>query len=646
MKIGLVQINSSFSGQAYFPYSVGLLQAYLQSRAGDTDNLEFLLPIFARTPIESSVNSLESADLVFFSTYVWNMRISLEIARRLKKTNPEITIVFGGPQVPDHARQFLSEHPWVDVAVHGEGEATVLELVQNIAQKNRHLIQGISFIDDKGGFQTTGKRGRIEDLDCIPSPYLAGTFDPLMDAFPRQQWIALWETNRGCPFGCTYCDWGSSVQSRVYRFSMERLRCEAEWFSEHRIEFIFCCDANFGLLPRDEQIVRHVAALKSKSDYPCALSVQNTKNSTQRTFEIQRVLSEGGLNKGVTLSVQSLDAKTLSNVERRNISLSSFHELQVMFTRAGIETYTDIIIGLPGETYDSMAHGISVLIENGQHNRIQFNNLSILPNSKLGNPAHQKQYRMQVVETDMINVHGAPEKIATGIMEKQQLVVATKDMPPEDWIRSRAFCWMTALVYFDKLLQIPILTIYNHYNIPYYQLLEGFNNPDQERFPVITAIRQFFIKKAQGIQNGESEYCHLPDPLNIFWPADEFILIKMIKDDQIDQFYDEAGQILNKIVNGDASGVNPIVNDAVFLNRKLLKRPLQNSDINLSLSCDIWEYYQGSLRGEKQELKKGRHDYFIDRTSTTWESWESYCREVIWYGNKKGAYLYPNVDEG
>ncbi len=645
MKIGLVQINSSFSGQAYFPYSVGLLQAYLQSHMGDANQLEFLLPVFARTPIESSVNSQRSADLVFFSTYVWNMRISLEIARCLKRVRPGIDIVFGGPQVPDHAGQFLREHPWVDVAVHGEGEATALELVQNIGQQSRSHIQGISYIDEKGVFRANGKRGRIEDLDSIPSPYLAGVFDPLMDAFAQQQWIALWETNRGCPFSCTYCDWGSSVQSRVYQSSMERLRSEAEWFSEHRIEFIFCCDANFGLLPRDEQIVQHVVALKNKSGYPCALSVQNTKNSTRRTFEIQRALSEGGLNKGVTLSVQSLDATTLSNVERRNISLSSFHELQVMFTRAGIETYTDIIIGLPGETYDSMVHGISVLIENGQHNRIQFNNLSILPNSQMGNPAYQNNYRMRVVTTDMINVHGAPEKIATGIMEQQQLVVATKDMPPEDWVRARAFCWMTALVYFDKLLQIPILTMHNYYNIPYHQLLVGFFKSDPKQFPVMSATQQFFIKKAKAIQNGESEYCHLPDPLNIFWPADEFMLIKMMKENQIDQFYDEAGKILNMMVNGDPSSADQIVNDAVHLNRKLLKRPSQNFDINLSLTCNIWEYYQGSLCGEKPRLHHGKNDYFIDRTSDTWESWESYCREVIWYGNKKGAYLYPKVEK-
>ena len=643
MKIGLVQINSSFSGQAYFPYSVGLLQAYVQFHMKDADHLEFLLPVFRRTPVKETVQSLRPADLVFFSTYVWNIRISLEIARCLKKDKPDMRIVFGGPQVPDHAREFLTDHPWVDVVVHGEGEATALELVRCNGKRSCRLVEGISFFDDRGVFRYNGKRCRIEDLTNLPSPYLADTFAPLMDAFPSQRWIALWETNRGCPFSCTFCDWGSSVHSRVYRFSMARLRREVEWMSKHRIEFIFCCDANFGLLSRDEQIVQHVVELKKKHGYPCALSVQNTKNSTQRTFEIQRVLSEGGLNKGVTLSVQSLDPTTLLNVRRRNISLSTYHDLQVMFTRAGIETYTDIIIGLPGETYDTMVDGINVLIANGQHNRIQFNNLSILPNSTMGDLAYQQNHQMWVVTTDLINVHGAPEKTTTGIMEKQQLVVGTKDMPPQDWVRARAFCWMTALVYFDKLLQIPLLAVHHIYHIPFREMLERFTLADNARFPVIAAIQQFFIEKGQRIQNGETEYCHLPEHLNIFWPADEFMLIKLIKENQIDTFYHEAHKMLIEIVGNETADAGEIVREAVLLNQNMLKRPSQYSDIELPLSYNIWDFYQGCLRGENTKLQQGRFDYLVDRTATIWESWEDFCREVIWYGNKKGAYLYPNV---
>ena len=64
-----------------------------------------------------------------FSLYVWNERLTLEVARRLKAEKPNILIIFGGPQVPDRSEAFLRAHPFVDVACHGEGEQTFLKLI-------------------------------------------------------------------------------------------------------------------------------------------------------------------------------------------------------------------------------------------------------------------------------------------------------------------------------------------------------------------------------------------------------------------------------------------------------------------------------------------------------------------------------------
>ncbi len=104
--------------------------------------------------------------------------------------------------------------------------------------------------------------------------------------------------------------------------------------------------------------------------------------------------------------MQSIDAETLLAVKRDNISLKTYFELQRRFARDRVETYSDMILGLPGETFDSFADGVSRLIENGQHNRIQFNNLSILPNAEMGNPAYQRRYGMVTVSSEIINIHG------------------------------------------------------------------------------------------------------------------------------------------------------------------------------------------------------------------------------------------------
>ena len=82
--------------------------------------------------------------------------------------------------------------------------------------------------------------------------------------------------------------------------------------------------------------------------------------------------------------MQTVDPHTLKAIKRDNISTKDYEELQKKFTDDGIATYTEVILALPGDTYDTFANGVSSVIQSGQHNRIQFNNLSILPNARDG----------------------------------------------------------------------------------------------------------------------------------------------------------------------------------------------------------------------------------------------------------------------
>ena len=123
----------------------------------------------------------------------------------------------------------------------------------------------------------------------------------------------------------------------------------------------------------------------------------------------QKILADSGLNKGVALSMQSLDPHTLKAIKRDNISLDTYLELANRFSRDKIETFSDIILGNPEETYETLVNGVDTLINFGQHNRIQFNNLSILPNAAMGDINYQKEHGMITVTSEIINIHGAPE---------------------------------------------------------------------------------------------------------------------------------------------------------------------------------------------------------------------------------------------
>lgn len=653
--VGLVQINNSFSGQSYLPYSAGLLQAYAQRYLREPDHWRFLLPIYSRLPVSRAIDHLGDADIVGFSMYVWNAMLSLAIARSMKEAKPDVVIVFGGPQVPERGERFLRENPFIDVICHGEGEIPFLRLLEAFPSRDWAGVPSVTYLDGSGKAISIPRPARIAELDTVPSPYAERVFDPLISANPQEQWIALWETNRGCPFSCTFCHWGSAVQAKLYRYSMERIAKDIDWFSERRIEFVYCCDANFGILARDQDIALRMAENKKQCGYPKAFSVQNTKNSSDRTHQIQRILGEAGLNKGVTLSLQSVNADTLQAVKRHNISLESFYDLQKRFTTDDVETYTDIILGLPNETYETFVDGVSSVIESGQHNRIQFNNLTLLVNSELAGEEQRERYGLIVKETRIINAHGVCATRSGGdrgeddVVETQQLVVGTDTMPAEDWVKARVFGWWTAFLYFDKILQIPLVVMRRLTGRRFKDLIAPFMQAGAP-FRTVRDLHSLFLKKAHDIQDGGEEYCESKEWLGIWWPADEYAYSTLAVNGALAGFYEEAEVLLSPFCGESASAdAREVLADAVRLSRALITEPGKQSGGVVELGYNLFEVFKAELRGESIPIEKGLFRYQVEDGRAHWATLEEWCREVVWYGNKKGAYLFgcrpPNASD-
>ncbi|GFO68516.1 hypothetical protein GMLC_20950 [Geomonas limicola] len=633
--VGLVQINNSFSDACYLPYSVGLLQAYFQEHSPRAAEVSFLTPLYRRIPMAEALRHLEPAAVVGISCYAWNAAFSVELARQLKAADPGRLVVLGGPQVPDHAEPFLREHPYIDLICHGEGEVVFTEILNRVESRAWDGIPGLSYLAG-GEFRHTPVQERIKDLNRLPSPYLSGVFEPLLREDRGHQWLALWETNRGCPFSCAYCYWGSATKSELFCFEQERLDREIAWFAAKRIEFVFCCDANFGLLPRDLEITRSVARQKEQSGYPMALSVQNTKTSAETSYEIQRVLSASGLNKGVNLALQSVHPETLAKIGRKNIPVEVFQELQQRFSRDKVETFTDIILGLPGESYASFTAGIDQIVRHGQHHRIQFINLSILANAPMSEPAYRAEHGIETVRTPLVNIHGMLEQAPGEVQESQELVIATASLPREEWVRTRAYSWMASLLYFDKLLQIPLALVGKLEGTGFSRLIELFMAADAGRYPIIHGINAFFEACARDIQQGGREFLHAPEWLGIFWPQDEYLFIKLSVEGKLDQFYREAEALLTRETGCDPA----LLTEALALNRQLVKQPFVSEDCVITLGHNVWELYRSVLSGAECHPVAGTRRYRIDRSAQRWTSWEQWFRAVVWYGNKKGAYLY------
>ena len=519
MRVGCVQINAEFSGQCYLPYSAGILQAYARRHLPRPEQYDFLLPVFRRDKVSDAVAHLESADIVGFSLYSWNERLSMAMAEALKRAHPSTLIVCGGPQVPRHDRPweidaFHRRYPFIDLAVHGAGERAFAEILAHGLDGKWDSLPSVSFLDGRGTLVQTQRAPGFKDLTEVPEPYLEGIFDPLIAEHPELDWIGIEETNRNCPFQCTFCGWGLLGAKPIMRPLEEVLR-NIDWFADHRIGYVFVVDSNFGMFKeRDIEIARYFARTKKERGYPRSVNLQDGKNIEQWVIKVRQELISGGIESPVVLALQSLHTPTLKAIKRLNIKTDPYRTQLETFARAGIPTTTDIILGLPEETYESFTSGVSTVIEWGQHNRSLLLNVSMVPDAEMSHPDQRTQYEIETVSTPLINPHGRMTQ--EEFPETQELIIGTRTMPRADWVRARAFAYMTSLLHFDKLLQVPLVLCHEVGRIPaddgpraprYKELIELFLAPDLDpaRFPCVTMTRDFFLGHARAIQNGKDE---------------------------------------------------------------------------------------------------------------------------------------------
>jgi hypothetical protein len=214
-------------------------------------------------------------------------------------------------------------------------------------------------------------------------------------------------------------------------------------------------------------------------------------------------------------------------------------------------------------------------------------------------------------------------------------------MPRKDWLKTRVICWLTALLHFNKLLQIPLLTLHKICDIPFYEMIEAFTKVKPNSFPILSNIYQFFLNEANSIQNGGPEYCRSNGFLNIWWPADELQMIKLFYEKNIDQFYLESESLLKQLIIENSIDLDEnMVHELFSLNKEVMKKPFENINKKLTLNYNIFEAYRSYLNGSDIPLEEKISCYVIERESYKWDTWDSWCKEVVWYGNKQGAYMY------
>ncbi|MGH3632564.1 MAG: KedN5 family methylcobalamin-dependent radical SAM C-methyltransferase [Mycobacterium sp.] len=387
LKVSIVQQSAWDIPMDSVPLAAGYLKAMAAADevlAGETEvNICNFRGGVALPKMACRLFSADIPDILAFSVLGWNYRNFVCLAETYKQLRPDGLVVFGGNHVSRQATKVFREAPAVDVVVNGEGERTFRELVTAVlaapTASDLSGVTGLSYRGADGAVQTTAERDRIEDLDEVPSPLLAGAI-PMADAtgrFPYE--FALLETNRGCPYKCAFCYWGGAVGQRVRSFSRERLAEELDLFGYYQVPTVFLCDANFEMLDADEEFVEDLVRARERYGFPQALEANYAKNKSARVHRIVTMLKRHRLNSSFTLALRTLTDEALDGMQRRNMKINQWEGLVDWLAGEGLDCYAELIWGAPGDTPSSFLHGYDRLAERVP--RIAMYPMLLLPNT-------------------------------------------------------------------------------------------------------------------------------------------------------------------------------------------------------------------------------------------------------------------------
>ncbi len=632
----LCQVNNKYGNNVFLPYSTGIIMSYCLSLDKIKENYEFKDNFFLKDEAGSVVAKLESPAVFAFSSYVWNFEYNKKLAKQVKDKFPNCLIVFGGHQVPFETEGFFVGHDYIDILVHGDGEIPFSEvLLENLSagKKDFSKISNLSINMGGKSLKTDVKKGN-PDLSKIPSPYLTGVFDKIIKM--PYTFTASLETNRGCPYSCAYCDWGSPLMKAVSlaSFNEQRVKDEIEWFGINKIEFVMGCDSNFGILPRDNGFVDTFIATKAKYGFPDKFRTSYAKNSNQAILEMNKKLNASKMCKGATLSFQSLNPKTLEAVGRINMKIDNFRELLQQYNNEGIPTYTEIIMGLPYETYDTFCDGLNTLLENGQHSSINIYNCGILPNSFMGDKKYQEKYGVITAIVPASMVHSVPDP--DEVQEYDEIVIGTESMPTEEWKRACLFSSALQCFHCLGLLQYAAILAYSEHGKSYAQFYNDLIKFGEDNPNTVLGRELNFVKKIiDGVTKGGSWECVNKKFGDITWSIEEGLFLNIVCEKKL--FYSELKKYLTTYLNEDENKIFELLD----YSDKMIIDPFCKNTMELELNYDFNKYFADFYKGtDKPELAKRKNILHFEKIKEYNGDLKTYATEIIWYGRKGGRFFH------
>lgn len=417
------------------------------------DQYQWTDPYFAITPDDCDLGktyeiiSQEKIDIVVFSIYIWNKKEFLDMARYFKKQNPELIIIAGGPELDAHRdTDFFNKYNFLDYVIYGEGEIAFSRLLDHL---QGHDVELLNVVTNRG---EVSRHEPVNKKDDILKYSVWMEFEdeivPFLNSFKEKNifYALVWETTKGCPYLCTFCDWSSGLHHKVRIWGKDELtppwKKELDLFSKLGVPAIYWTNPNVGLAHQDTEIIDYICENKvNKIHVPIFISTQFSKTKKEHSYGLLDKMLTHHAIAGLKFDLQDLDPVVLDLIDRPEIEWNYHKTLikKILDKHSKIKVWGDrtnpiwcnFIWGLPGQTLNHMRHN---MIECGELGMFPTHHIfELLPNSPAASKEYQEKNGMKIKKVflnvaDGIQMHPGPIS-----SHSANAVVETSTLSMKDW---------------------------------------------------------------------------------------------------------------------------------------------------------------------------------------------------------------------
>jgi putative methyltransferase len=416
-------------------------------------------------------------DVLAISVYQWNYAYQYELARFVRVANPNCLIVAGGPHVEFQDPGFFVTHDFVDLAVTGEGEESFRQILKAklLGQSDYSEAEGVR-LNPKFGNHAVKPVTRFE-LARRPSPWLAlkDFWRAYFARYRKYRLAASYESSRGCPYACTFCDWGSATNSKMRLVDTEIAKEEIDFLlGELKPSFVFWTDSNLGMAARDLELVKHFVENKIRHGFPRYLYYSNNKNSYERNLQIAKEFRRANLLTKYTLSLQHLDEEVIENLKRKNLPSDQIHSLVRKLEEIDYPVFVQFIVGSPGDTFEKWLGAYARLMELGVHSEYRAYPFNLLPNSPAASQEYMQKWGLRVIErADFVTYYYMKGRKLNFALSKSKYVVGSSSYTEEDYIRMHLVTWMIMAFHDHGLTRFVAMYLRDKQNVSYQDFYRG-----------------------------------------------------------------------------------------------------------------------------------------------------------------------------